>query len=135
MTRTDVAAVGESTTLLWSLGSNTSVADVCVTNVTSLSIRKRLICYWIGANWGPKWRHISAADSWIARETTTCVSVLLFCALTLTPIKWEDQPESKDERELIALSRGCLSFGDLLEFEQQFLVILGEIADHTAIAQ
>jgi len=38
MTKTDIAAAGVSTTLLWSSGSNTSMADVCVWR-TSLHCR------------------------------------------------------------------------------------------------
>ena len=44
MTRTDVATVGYSTILLWSSRSNTSVADLCVTNVTSLHFMRRGVC-------------------------------------------------------------------------------------------
>ena len=35
----------------------------------------------------------------------------------------------------VPLGRGCLCFGNLLKFKQQLLVILGEIANSTAIAK
>jgi hypothetical protein len=84
MIRTDVAAVGEIQYLVMVLRIK-YVGGGCVCDERHFIVDPKRAYFAVGSgvNYGPKDGTLASADSWIAREPTVCVSVLLFCTLTL----------------------------------------------------